>query len=67
MTTISINGKLYAVVATDLAGGKSSCEQCAFGGTDSRFGLSCGGAYYADCADFDTLRTHYHFEEVSHV
>lgn len=64
---ITINGKSYAVVETDLSAGKTSCEQCAFQGTSWQHGLYCRNDMVIQCFMFDTEFTKYHFEEVTNV
>lgn len=67
MTKISINGKTYAVVATDLMGGKTSCDQCAFHGWDEELGSVCKNDMVEECILYDTEHIHYHYEEVDNV
>lgn len=67
MTKISINGKTYAVVASELLGGKTSCDQCAFQEYNPQREEYFCGYTFVDCQDYDTEETHYHFEEVNNV
>ena len=67
MTKLSFNGKNYAVVATDLSDGKTSCDQCAFHQFSNRFGWFCDCFPHVNCEDYDDEETTYHFEEVTNV
>lgn len=67
MTKISINGKTYAVVVSELMGGKTSCDQCAFQRRDAEGNDYCLDSMVEECLLYDTEHVHYHFEEVDNV
>lgn len=67
MTKISINGRIYALAVSDLTGGKTSCDQCAFHRTDAKWGSYCENDMVEECTLYDTEFAHYHFKEVTNV